>query len=124
MIRAKILKSGQISEETIHKIVMDWVRLNPEIKRLIFHIPNEGRRSQGYGRLLRDLGMRRGVSDLFIAMPRRNYHGAWIELKSANGKLSEDQALFQLDMAQQNYFVTVCWAVEEAIETIKWYCFG
>ena len=100
---------------------MEWVRLQPQLRGLVLHIPNEGRRSERYGKLLKDMGMRAGVSDLFIAMARRNYNGAWIELKSANGKVSPEQASFQLDMDRQNYFTSVCWSIEDAIKTIGWY---
>jgi hypothetical protein len=102
---------------------MDWVRLHPILDGLVIHIPNEGRRSERYGHLLKALGMRPGVSDLFVAMAKRNFNGAWIELKSAKGKVSPEQALFQLDMSKQNYFVSVCWSIDDAINTLKWYCF-
>lgn len=123
MSRLKLLKSGEISEETIHKTVMDWVRSHPILKGLVLHFPNEGRRSARYGKLLKDLGMRAGVSDLLITMQRHGYGGAWIELKSKNGFLSEHQKCFMEDMRQQNYFVSVCWSIEEAIKVISWYCF-
>ncbi len=119
----KTLKSGHISEESIHKTVMAWVRLHPILKGLVLHFPNEGRRSERFGRLLKDLGMRPGVSDLLIAMPRHGFGGAWIELKSINGILSPLQKEFLEDMSQQNYFTSVCWSVDEAIQTISWYCF-
>jgi hypothetical protein len=123
MNRVKVLKSGDISEETIHKTVMEWVRAHPMIKRLILHFPNEGRRTNHFGKLLKDLGMRAGVSDLLIAMPRHGFGGAWLELKSANGTLSASQKEFLDDMSQQNYFTAICWSIDEALATIKWYCF-
>jgi VRR-NUC domain len=120
---AKLLKSGDIPEESIHKTVMEWVRLHPILKGLVLHFPNEGRRTKRFGGLLKDLGMRAGVSDLLIAMQRHSYGGAWIELKSSNGVLSTFQKKFLEDMSQQNYFTAVCWSVDEAINTISWYCF-
>lgn len=122
MPNIKVLKSGTISEETIHKTVMSWVRLHPMLKKLVLHFPNEGKRSLRYGKLLKDMGMRAGVSDLLIAMGRHGFHGAWIELKSENGNLSPLQKDFLEDMSQQNYFTAVCWSIDEAIDTIKWYC--
>ena len=115
----KLLKSGDISEETIHKTVMEWVRLHPMLKGLVLHFPNEGRRTKRFGGLLKELGMRAGVVDLLIAMPRHGYGGAWLELKSANGILSPLQKQFLEDMSQQNYFTAVCWSINEAINTIS-----
>lgn len=117
----RLLKSGHIPEATIHKTAMDWVRSHKELNGLVIHIPNEGRRSKRYGAVLRDLGMRAGASDLLIAMPRHGFGGAWIEIKSAKGRISVEQAAFQLDMSQQNYFVSVCWGIDETIKTISWY---
>jgi hypothetical protein len=102
---------------------MEWVRMHPMLKGLVLHFPNEGRRSERFGRLLKDMGMRPGVADLLIAMPRQGYGGAWIELKSQNGVLSTFQKSFLEDMSQQNYFTAVCWSINEAINTISWYCF-
>ncbi|CEG60976.1 VRR-NUC domain-containing protein [Legionella micdadei] len=120
---SKVLKSGDISEEHIHKTVIQWINLHPSIKNLIMHFPNEGKRTWYFGKLLKDLGLKRGVFDLFIAMPRHGFHGAWIELKSKNGKLSCHQRSFMNDMRQQNYYAAVCYSIDEAIEQIKWYCF-
>lgn len=117
----RLLKSGAISESTMHKTVMEWVRLHPKLNGIVIHMPNEGPRTERYGRLLRDMGMRAGVSDLFICMARHGFHGAWIELKSARGRVSREQASFQLDMANQGYFTMVCYSVDEAIQTISWY---
>lgn len=122
MRTTKLLKSGQISEEAIHRTVMEWVSLHRSLRGLVLHFPNEGKRTKRYGKLLNDLGMRAGVSDLFIAMGRQGHLGAWIELKSADGKVSIAQQKFIDDMIQQNYFAVVCWSVEEAINIISWYC--
>lgn len=123
MPRLILLKSGEISEESIHKTIMHRIKLDPFLKRFIIHIPNEGKRSPRYGKLLQDLGMRRGVFDLFVMLGRHGYYGAWIELKSKKGKLSEEQLIFQNDMQEQNYFTAVCYTIEEALETINWYCY-
>jgi hypothetical protein len=120
----RLLKSGDISEESMHKTVMEWVRKNDRIKGLVIHIPNEGRRSARYGSLLKDMGMLPGVFDLLITMQRHGYGCAWIELKSKNGIVSEYQKQFKKNMEQQGYFTCICRSVEDTIDKIKWYCFG
>lgn len=119
------MRAGNLepSEEDIHLTVMEWVRCHPTIKDFVIHIPNQGKRSLRYGKLLKDMGMRSGVSDLFIAMAKHGYHGAWIELKQKKGRLSSEQKQFQIDMSEQSYYVTTCYSIERAINTIKWYCF-
>lgn len=102
---------------------MEWVRLDPVLRMCVIHIPNEGKRTSRYGKSLKDMGMRPGVSDLFIAMPRHGYSGAWLELKSKNGVLSDAQRQFKKDMQAQNYFTETCYSLEETINFILWYCF-
>jgi hypothetical protein len=123
-MRANYLASGAISESTIHKTVMEWVRLHDDIAPFVMHFPNEGKRSTRYGMFLKALGMRAGVSDLFIAMPRHIYHGAWIEIKTTQGIISAAQSSFLADMTRQDYYATVCRNVDDCINTIDWYCFG
>lgn len=124
MSTIKRLKSGEPSESSIQKAVIEWVRLHSFLRDKVIHIPNEGKRTGRYGKSLKDMGMRAGVSDLFIALPRHGYGGAWIELKSKHGILSEDQKKFLNDMAIQCYFTAVCYSLDETIKIIDGYCFG
>ena len=121
MTRLKLLKSGDISEKDIQKTVISWVRAQPRIKNLVMHFANEGKRSTAYGKLLKDMGLRPGVSDLFIASMCHGYGGAWIELKSKHGVLSKEQREFLLDMEQQGYYTAVCHSIDETIKQIEWY---
>lgn len=122
MLRTALLKSGHVSEKAIHKAVIEWATAHPKLRGLVLHVPNEGKRTRSYGKLLKDMGMIAGISDLFIAMGRRGFYGAWIELKSCGGKLSISQKEFLFKMNQQNYYTAVCWSLEEAINIISWYC--
>jgi hypothetical protein len=123
MVR-KTLKSGELSESAMQKTVMEWANVHPLLRGFVIHIPNEGKRTSRYGKSLKELGMRPGVADLFVVMARHGYHGAWLELKSKNGILSNAQKEFLEDMAQQNYFTKTCFSIEDSIETINWYCFN
>jgi hypothetical protein len=102
---------------------MEWVRLQPSIRRLVLHFPNEGKRSLRYGKFLKDLGMRSGVSDLFIPMARHGFIGCWIEIKNATGVLSPTQREFIKDMKEQGYYTAICRTVDHGIKLISWYCF-
>lgn len=124
MTRIRRLKNGDISEESIHLSLMEWIAINPltkPYKDFFLHYPSEGKRSPRYGKLMKDLGMRKGVSDLFIAIPRHGYGGAWIELKSACGNLKKEQKQFLEDMHQQNFFASACWSFDDAVKVIAWY---
>lgn len=117
------LRSGAISEQAIQKAVFDWVRLQPSLKYLVMHIPNEGKRSPQYGNRLKSLGLTAGVWDIFIASARHGFIGAWIELKSADGKLTPNQKEFGEVMTDAGYYTAVCKSIEDTINIIKWYMF-
>ncbi len=117
-------KSGDLTESSIHKAVIQYVKIHPILKKyqhLIMHFANERKCSLAYGKHLKMMGVRKGVYDLFIATSRHCYHGAWIELKSSGGALSKEQKQFCEDMRQENYFTAECWSIEEAIKVISWY---
>lgn len=49
---------------------------------LLFHIPNEGKRSPWTGARMRSEGLKSGVPDLCLPVARSGYHGLYIELKA------------------------------------------
>jgi hypothetical protein len=66
----------------------------PEFRELLFAIPNGGERNIKVAAKLKATGTKRGVSDIFLAVPRGIYHGLWIELKKVGGKASTEQLRF------------------------------
>ncbi len=111
-----------LNPETQEQIALfDWIRLKPDLHPYSIHIPNEGRRSKFNGWILKRMGMRSGVSDVFIAVPRGTFHGVWIELKAGKNKATANQTKFIVDMLKQGYYAQVCMGAEEAIEVITSY---
>jgi hypothetical protein len=100
---------------------MERIRADTYLKRFVLHFPNEGKRDPKYGRLLQSYGMRKGVYDLLIVMPKWGFCGAWIELKTVEGILSKEQIEFGEDMKSQNYFTKVTYGLDEALQVIDWY---
>ena len=48
---------------------------------LMFHIPNEGKRSRFSGGKMKKEGLKRGVADVCLPVPRGPYHGLFFEMK-------------------------------------------
>jgi hypothetical protein len=89
---------------------------HPEKTKLIdylFAIPNGGRRDKREAALMKAEGVKAGVSDLFLPIPRGGYCGFWIELKPTDGtgRLSAAQSDWLILMASCNYraFCAVGW---------------
>lgn len=55
------------------------------------HSPNEGKRTEFQGSVLRAMGMQKGWPDLEIMVPSQGYHGLFIEFKTVTGRASKDQ---------------------------------
>ncbi len=116
-----------LKPETLEQIkLFNWIRANPVLSKCAIHIPNEGQRSKVMGYTLKLMGMRAGVSDVFIAYPTKAMSGLWIELKAKNakgkyGKPTDNQVKFINDMTAMGYIAKVCNGADEAIAVIRNY---
>jgi len=93
----------EISESSEQQKVVSYFRtLYPWI--LIFAIPNGGLRNPAEAARLKKEGVLAGVADLFIAEPRGNYHGLFLEMKKKKGSyLSVKQKDFRSQVEKRGY---------------------
>lgn len=117
----KLLKHGSIPEYAIQVSIVEWIRRHVELRDHIFSIPNEGRRDLRFGNRLSRMGLCKGASDLMLAIPSRNYHGLFIEIKSIDGKLTPEQKEFINHRNDKGYFAKDVHSIDEAIKLIRWY---
>lgn len=105
-----------MSKEDIEQInLINWLRFNyPEIEKNTYHIPLQRKCSIQQGSLLKKMGVKRGMADLFIAIPKNGKSGLWIELKSEKGKLSLEQKEFLSRMTINGYVAVPVWGFEAA----------
>lgn len=109
-------------EHRIQCSCVAWFRMQyPKFGSLLFAIPNGGRRDAITVKSLKDEGVIRGVADLMLAIPNGKYHGLFIEMKTATGRQSKEQVLFQRMVEAQGYRYVVCHSLEEFIKCIKIY---
>lgn len=69
----------------------------------------------------RACGQKSGVADICIPYPRRDFHGAWLELKIAPNILSPQQRAFLEAMSENGYAIKTCWSTDDVFEFIEWY---
>lgn len=97
-----------------------------EYKDLLFAIPNglpifdKELRVKIYNRLNRE-GLKAGVPDLFLALPRCIYHGAFIEIKYDSDRLRKVQADMIRELESENYKCIIVRSLDEFIEEINEY---
>lgn len=112
------------SEDTIQAQVIAWanrqVKVFPELARL-FHVPNGGQRHVLVAVKLKEQGVKPGVPDLCLPVPRFGCHGLWIEMKAKDGRVSETQKDWIGYLQGAGYRVVVCRSFEEARDALKQY---
>jgi len=99
------------TKDLIHKKIGDFLIKNA----------NEGKRSWAQGKKMKKEGLKKGVSDLFLAIPASNSAGLWIEVKTIKGKISESQEEWLRLMNFAGYGTALIRSVDEGIKTIKNY---
>lgn len=90
--------------------------------RWLFAIPNGGERNPATASRLKAEGVKTGVPDLCLPVPRRNYAGLYIEMKKPGGTLSKAQKDDWIPfLTSQFYYVAVCYNYLDAIRCLEWY---
>lgn len=116
------------TEEEEQITLFNWAKMQlgkyPEL-RMMFHIPNEGKRSYIAGAHMKAAGMRKGVSDIFLSCARGGKHGLYIEMKrTAGSKVSREQVDWLQDVAGEGYAAYIAYGWKEAAEIITNYLDG
>lgn len=105
-------------EETADQIALFDLALllekqHPEL-RLMFHVPNEGKRSVYSGAELKRAGLKKGVPDVMLPVARKGYHGLAIEMKAGKNKPTEEQKKWLTGLAGEGWLCYVCRGYEAA----------
>ncbi len=92
----------------------------PELEWL-HAIPNGGRRDKAEAAHLKRQGVKSGVPDLCLPVPRGKHHGLYIEMKVGKNKPTGNQLAWLLGLSRNGYAVKVCYSAREAREAIVRY---
>lgn len=94
------------------------------LTHLLFAIPNGGKRDPATAARMKAEGVKSGVWDIMLAVPKAGLCGLFIEMKKPeertrkNGGLSDSQMLFQQWVNSYSYGTRTCYTWQEAWETI------
>ncbi len=118
-------KAPKQSESKSQQEVVRWWRDNSYEwhldAELLFAIPNQARRSRANASRMSAEGLLAGVPDVFLAVPRGDCAGFFIEMKASGGKLSENQRLMLARLTKAGYATLVAYSATDAINAIRAY---
>ena len=107
-----------MNDEQIEQIkVAEFVKQCTDLP--FIHVANERQTNPRHGAILKRMGVRAGVSDIFIPRANEFYHGLWIELKTLKGRPSESQRQFCREMQDEGYEATFAYGADDAIAIIR-----
>ena len=107
-----------MSEHQEQTSLFTWARSNSEMirpLRMLFAIPNGGKRSDRERIYMTNEGLEKGIPDLMLAVSRGGHHGLFVEMKvKPHGRVSKDQKRWIAELKKEGYRVEVAWSCKEA----------
>jgi hypothetical protein len=109
-----------LKPETADQIAFfEWLHyFYPKVWDVSFHVPNQRKCGWVYGKILKSMGVKSGISDVFIMCPNKFYHALVIEMKSTheiNRKRKEAQENFGKNLLANGYYFSYAFGLDEAM---------
>ena len=118
------LKKLTPTEDQEQITVFNWIAYSkakyPELA-FCFHVPNGGSRNVIEAAKLKRMGVLAGVPDIHLPVPSKGFNALYIELKTATGRVTKEQAKFGEFITNQGGLWVVCRGAQAAIKQIKDY---
>lgn len=120
------LNSGETMSEQQEQITLIKWTQQPSIRqqypelKFLFHIPNE-RADKVQASILKKMGVKPGIPDLFLPVPSGRYHGLFIEMKKKGGRASDDQLWWLEHLKANGYVAAVCYGWQQGKDVLEWY---
>lgn len=110
------------SESQIQHSCLTWFRLQyPSLSRMLFTIPNGGKRDARTGAQMKYEGVLRGVSDLILLVPKKGFASLCIEMKTPKGKQREEQIEWQREAEKYRNKYVICRSLQDFMNEVNSY---
>lgn len=113
---------GYLSEHPMQVTVVEWAQLQGLVLwplLLLFAVPNGGKRPPREAARMKKEGQRRGVLDLCLPVPAAGFVGLFVEMKTADGRVSDDQKWWIRHLRHVGWRVEVCRSIEAACAVLR-----
>lgn len=98
--------------------------LFPEIpEKLLFAVPNGGSRHKIEAANMKRQGVRRGVADVILLIPKKGYASLLLEFKTSIGRQSDEQKEFQRQAESCRSKYVIVRSASQAIEELTKYLY-
>lgn len=118
--RKQIFRFMKDKEHQLQVSCIRWFRLQYR-GRLIYAVPNGGKRNVITATKLKTEGVVRGVPDLCIPIANRFYHGMYIEMKIKPNTPRIEQKDIMFKLHTNGYKCSVCYSIEEFMSVVNEY---
>lgn len=103
------------SEHEHQVMLIKWFDMRyKEHRGRLFAIPNGGQRNVIVAAKLKAEGVRKGIPDLMLPIPKAGNHGLFIELKKEKGRATPEQYDWLEYLTENGYFAILCRGFDEA----------
>ena len=99
----------------------DWKANQDPAYGLMHAVPNGGHRHKAVAAKMKAEGVKAGVPDICLPVPRGGYHGMYVELKVGDNQPTEQQEWWLERLAEQGYIVVVAWGFDDAVAAVETY---
>jgi hypothetical protein len=130
LLKNVLKRKKRLSEHSEQVALFQWAKVNesrhPQLS-LMFAVPNGGLRHVRVAVKLKKEGVKAGVPDIFLPIPKQKttygfgegwHHGLWIEMKYGDNKPTKEQKKWLTNLEQEEYATAVCYTFEEAKKVI------
>lgn len=118
------LRQAKATEHQVQAAFFELVHLEakkqPELA-LCYAIPNGGNRAVHTAQRLRAEGVKPGVPDVHLPVPRGAYAGLWIEFKVRPNQLTDRQIVWKRALEAHGHMVVVCHEPDKAFGVVMAY---
>ena len=108
-------------EDDEARALWQWAQRVPVLRDHLFHCPNGGRRNPREAARMKGMGVRAGVSDYVLPVPRGAFHGLFLELKAGRNTATPEQLGWIDRMQVQGYAAYWVTGWDEARTVLLWY---
>ncbi len=110
------------SESQIQHSCLTWFRHQyPFLSRMLFAVPNGGKRDARTGAQMKYEGVLRGVADLILLIPKKGFASLCIEMKTPNGKQREEQIEWQREAEKYRNKYVICRSLQDFMNEVNSY---